>query len=200
MLQRFLRKTVLKSLWFKHSYTFCWSHKPLCQRFDKGVIKLGKVSLCRSCTLVYIGMIVSIFLFTLLFKDLSPIVKYFYIVQFTLTVIFSYPGIYRKIPRELCDLLRFSLGGLIPFTFFILTHGYYGTGLTGSILFVISGIYYRRKRSDLKSYLCRNCDENTGEGICSGYIKQAEHIRAYEEEATEYLMKTGYIPDFKNKG
>lgn len=58
----------------------------------------------------------------------------------------------------------------------------------------ISWKIYFKQRAKRKIEICYACDEYSEEKICSGYKTQHLLIREYEEEATEYILSTGYIP------
>ncbi len=189
-----IRRLYLKLLWFKKSYPFNWAHKPLCGKYRAEVIKLGNVYVCRSCTCAYLGVLVGlIFPFTLsaFFNNHSSIML---IGLLSVVLPLSHPFIYKKLHRSFRDLLRFSLGLLIAVGGHVLFTGglLLGVGVFLSC-YIFWKIYYK-KREKRKIEECLSCDEYSEETICSGYTLQSQRIREYEEEATEYLLHTGYRP------
>ena len=47
----------LKWMWLRHTHPFNWAHKPLCSRFQSGVLQIGKLHVCRSCLFAYCGIV-----------------------------------------------------------------------------------------------------------------------------------------------
>ena len=41
-------KAYMKWLWLRHSWTFNWAHKPLCERYARDVLRIGRFHVCRS--------------------------------------------------------------------------------------------------------------------------------------------------------
>lgn len=198
MIGKIIRRITLKKLWLKHSYTFNWSHKPLCNRFKKGVIKINNVYICRSCTAAYSGLFLSLIILKLISGIRVEFISIFYIILFSLTVSFSSPPLYKKLPRIICDFLRFFMGTLITLSGYLIWKKDFLTGVTGIALLFIFWVFYFTQRKKRKSRVCNNCNEYGKDRVCTGFNKQAQYIRSYEEEATDYLLKTGYIPSFKN--
>ncbi|KAB2890359.1 MAG: hypothetical protein F9K32_08970 [Desulfobulbaceae bacterium] len=52
---------------------------------------------------------------------------------------------------------------------------------------------YIRQRSTRKIRRCQACDEYSDDRVCSGFARQLVLLREYEEEATEYILGTGYV-------
>jgi len=184
----------LKVLWLKKSYSFNWAHKPLCQNYSEDVIKLGHVSLCRSCTCAYLGV-----LFGLVFPVFVPeffagYSKTILLLLIALTLPLSHPFIYKRLHRRVRDLLRFSLGTLIAVGTRVALHTSVVLGLGTFVLCFVAWKMYYHKRATRKIEKCLQCEEYSENHICSGYTQQSQCIREYEEDATEYLLKTGYRP------
>ncbi|MDM8524016.1 hypothetical protein QUF80_11670 [Desulfococcaceae bacterium HSG8] len=60
-------------------------------------------------------------------------------------------------------------------------------------------IIYFRERKTRKLKACDNCSEYGKGEICSGFRIQAQRIRRFEEEATEFIINSGYVPDLKKR-
>ncbi|MCP4113548.1 MAG: hypothetical protein GY749_49825 [Desulfobacteraceae bacterium] len=52
-----------------------------------------------------------------------------------------------------------------------------------------------RSRRIIKLKACDQCPEFGRQDICAGFRLQAEKIRLYENEATDFLLDSGYFPD-----
>ena len=176
------------------TWRFNWAHKPLCSSYKADVLQFGTLYLCRSCCCVYFAIAVNLILIVLFpdfFKEYAHILLIGFVV-FTLPL--SHPAIYKTLYRPLRDILRCSLGSIVVLSFTALVHGHFLFTIVLIITSFFFWRYYYRKRSRRKIELCKNCPEYSDSRICSGYTFQAEQIRRYEDEATEYLLKTGYVP------
>ncbi len=190
----FTKKIYLKFLWLKKTYSFIWAHKPLCELYKEDVIKIKNISICRSCFFVYFGMIMS-FAFSIMFRNFY--IEYGGIVLsgvLSFTLPFSHPTLYKRIPRRVRDLIRFSMGYLIIQIFFVLLRGHFNLALVVMLLSYFFWNIYYKQRAKRKIQLCYSCNEYSDDKVCSGYKKQQLSLREYEEEATEYILRTGYIP------
>lgn len=190
-----IRRLYLKALWLRKTYSFNWAHKPLCQHYRQDVIRIGHIHLCRSCVCAYLGLFTG-----LLFPILAPASFHSFgrIIVLTLMLVIlplSYPTIYKKLPRRVRDVLRFALGGLLACCGWLLFTGNLILAFTSLLLGSIFWKTYYRKREKRKIEDCLSCDEYEDGKICSGYRIQAQHIREYEEDATDYVLRTGYVPD-----
>ncbi len=182
----------VKWLWLKHSYEFRWAHKPLCSRFHSEVLKLGKLHVCRSCTLLYTGIVLSIPTL-LLPKSTAFLIAFF--VFYSLVIVGSYPGWYKKWSRGVRDVLRFLLGVVITANIILLfSHPYFMIPAL-AVMLICWRIYFVR-RGKRRANICNGCPELGCEGVCSGYELQANRIRKYEEKATEILyLRSERLPD-----
>lgn len=184
----------LKVLWLKKTYSFNWAHKPLCEKYQEDTIKIKHIHLCRSCVFVYLGMLTSLALFTT-FDNIASKDGYLLLCTlFFFTLSLSHPVVYKKLPRLLRDLLRYSLGFLILQTFFMALQGHFFLAACSCLLLSLFRLVYYQKRAQRKLEKCYRCEEYSDSKVCSGYHRQTLLIREYEEEATEYIIQTGYIP------
>lgn len=190
----FVNKIYLKILWLKKTYSFIWAHKPLCEKFNEDVIKIKKIHLCRSCFFTYSGLLTTGFAILFLPSIYLEFYNYALLVLVAFTLPLSYPTLYKRLPRKCRDILRFMIGCIIPLTVYALIKG--DILLTLGI-FLISGIFWKiyfKQRLKRKLNICNACDHYTDHQVCPGFEQQAKLIRAYEEDATNYLIKTGYVP------
>lgn len=174
--------------WWKFSYPFLLAHKPLCSRFKNDVLKLGHIHLCRSCTFLYSGLIVSLILLFVI----SPSSKVFAVVDTVLlitTLVGSSPWFYWKTNRIIRDMLRCSLGYILAASIYFLSAGIWVGFIVHILLFTGWFFYYRKKRAERKSVQCDGCAEQNCNSVCSGYKVQADYIRKYEIFATDQLIK-----------
>ncbi len=187
-------KAYLKWLWLSKTYSFLFAHKPLCSHFQEDTILVRGVYLCRSCVITYLGIIAGCIITPVAGMSAKSI-SLFLLVLLLVTLPLSHPAIYKKMPRSLRDILRFNLGVIISFS--VLLPAYYHEFLFPLVVIGISFIFwkfYYKKRSIRKIQFCEKCSEYQTEAICSGYQMQATLIREYEDKATEFKYKTGYIP------
>lgn len=197
MVQQIKRKIILNCLWIRHSYSFNWAHKPLCSRFRKDVIKLNRIHLCRSCIMSYFGIIISLLFLFSFNKIADRFGSVIFVIICLATLPLSHPKLYKKLHRSACDLLRFLIGFIIPLSIFLVLSKQYVTGITGIIILSIFWKIYFRERKIRKLKVCDNCSEYRKGEICSGFRMQAQCIRNYENEATNFIINSGYAPIMK---
>jgi len=184
----------LKILWLKKAYPFNWAHKPLCTKYEEDLLKIKNMHICRSCFLAYSGMIINL-LFLIISRDFF--LEHSGVIVsglLSVTLPLSQPIIYKKLPRKFRDLIRFLTGALIVQIVFALLAGQFILTLIAICLCYISWRIYFTQRAIRKIDLCHACPEYFEQTVCSGYKAQQSLIREYEEEATEYVLSTGYIP------
>lgn len=184
----------LKALWLKHTYSFIWAHKPLCQRYREDVFQIKNIYLCRSCFFAYTGIFTGSIAPLLLPQGYLEYCNQFILILVIITLPLSYPAIYKKLSRVIRDCVRFCLGTLMPLVMYSIFKGHLLMPLFVVLLSIIVWKIYYRQRSKRKIQLCESCNEYNAHGICPGFTHQAQLIKAYEEEATEYIVKSGYIP------
>jgi len=184
----------LRWLWLKHCHGFNWAHKPLCGRFAGDVVRLGGVHLCRSCLFAWSGVVLGALLCVVFRRALGERAATILLTALPPTLLFSLPAIYKHLPRTARDLLRAAGGLLLSLSACALFVSplFGAAGL--ALLFIFWFAYFRVRRAR-KLRECDGCPELAAGGICSGFRRQAERIRRYEEEATGFLIATGRLPD-----
>lgn len=181
----------LKWMWLRHTHTFNWAHKPLCDRFKHGVLSIGKLHVCRSCLLAYSGILIGV-ITALIHPTLIANMKLIWLLFVLLPVIaLSYPRLYKSLPRFIQDALRLGMGVLVGFLPFLLIYRNFLCGIT---CVVVMGVFWRiyfHQRQKRKMHACDGCPELNLPEICSGFQQQTAAIRLYEIEATEMVYRSG---------
>ena len=181
----------LKWLWLRHTHTFNWAHKPLCDRFKPGVLRIGKLHVCRSCLFAYSGMLIG---------GIAALVYSTFIVTMRLpwlacilapVIILSYPRLYKRLSRFIQDGLRFAMGVLLGFIPFFLIYRNFASALLCIVVMFAFWRFYFHQRRLRKRQACEGCPELNLPEICSGFQQQAAAIRLYEIEATDFMYRTG---------
>lgn len=181
----------LKWMWLRHTHTFNWAHKPLCERYRSGVLRIGRLYVCRSCLFAYSGILIGIIaalVYPTRIADLELTRLLFVLVP---VVVSSYPRLYKKLPRFSQDILRFVMGGIIGIIPFLLIHRNFISGMTCVFVMGVFWRIYFHQRKIRKLHACDSCPELDLPEICSGFQHQSEAVRLYEIEATELLYRTG---------
>lgn len=190
----FVTKIYLKWLWYSRTCSFQWAHKPLCRHFKADIITLGHIHLCRSCCCLYAGILSGLCL-RWWFPEWNENYAVAGLMALSLFVVpLSRPDLYKKMPRFIRDVLRFSLGIMVSQTVLMLFTHHVLFALPLLILLLIFRRCYYKQRYRRKLKYCKSCEDYAEGKICPGFAKQAALIRQYEEEATDYLLKTGYVP------
>ncbi len=185
-------KLQTKLLWLRHAWTFNWAHKPLCDRFKAGVLKIGPVHVCRSCTCLYAGVMLGGIALLLTAPAGSTWLVAGFLAALLLVVAGSLPRIYRRLHRRLCDLLRFGAGALFPLAMYVGVVANPALGIAGLLgIYAFWRIYFA-KRAVRKLHECDDCPELANSEICSGFREQASSVRAFEREATDLLYRKGH--------
>ncbi|MCP4548192.1 MAG: hypothetical protein GY835_17140 [bacterium] len=183
----------LQMLWLKHSWRFNWAHKPLCSRFAQDVLILGDIHLCRSCVCAWLGIIVGIVLSVPPAGRAIPAGGPLLGLLIPLLTL-SAPGIYKRLPRGLRDILRFLAGALPPLSLAVALDGSSWIGAASLTTLLLFWRIYFHLRSDRKLRACAGCPQLDAESICDGFTLQATGARDYEQEASELVMRSGFRP------
>ncbi len=180
----------LKRIWLRHTHTFNWAHKPLCDRFKPGILNIGKMHVCRSCLFAYIGIFLATIIacvYPLLITDMKLT---WLLLSLAPVIILSYPSHYKKLTRSLQDVLRLAMGTYIGFVPFFLIYRNCLCGIPTIILTLIFWRIYFYQRKMRKLHACDGCPELNSSKICSGFEQQAAAIRLYEIEATDLIYRS----------
>ena len=179
-----------RALRLRHDWWYRWAHDPLCDRLGGGVLKIGKLRLCRSCLAMYTGVVVGgAITLSQPAAGAWRLAPHAWAASAAAAGSASLPEVYRHLPRRGRDGLRFTtgiLGGLLP----VLGLARRWTPFLG-LSAAAAGSYrvLTLKRAASKATACDGCPELQEEGICSGYAQQAVSLRAYERDASEIAMR-----------
>ena len=192
----------LRWLWWKHTWTFQAAHKPLCGRFRRDVLRFGSLRVCRSCAALYSSIGVALLTAPMYYAHLSAQTAAMAGGILLAIVVASAPTPYQHAPRALRDVLRAGLGVLIGVAVVLLftPMWLWGAGQLGVL--ALAWRAYHRQRDDHTNRhdLCEGCAECGRDGICSGFVEQASHLRAYEEAATDWLESGEFGRRMKHSG
>jgi len=191
MKKSIIDRIYLKLLWIYTARHFYWSHKPLCDRFGENIIKLGRYRFCRSCSLLYMGLVASAMAFAYIDKAIT--VKSCLLIALPIIAL-SLPKIYKKHSRGVRDLLRFGSGYILPLPIFLMISGSLIHAL--AILIALSAIwkYYFVVRKSRKLAECDGCAELECNKICSGFQLHREAMNIYDEKAVAYITRHKPFP------
>jgi hypothetical protein len=199
----------LRLLWLRHAWSFHWAHKPLCERFSRDVLRVGRLRVCRSCTFAWAGVLAGLGLPPLALTGTS-LEAGMYIAAVVVTIALSSMTVYSRVPRTGRDVLRFAGGALVPAGVWVAALASPVWGALGLAALLVSWRVYSRAREGGKARACDGCAEvgagrrsgsfggparpNRRGRVCSGFVEQAEHVRAFEREATELVLSSGFAP------
>lgn len=184
----------MKWLWLRHAHTFNWAHKPLCERFQKDVLRVGGLYLCRSCTCAYAGLACGALI--ALIAPLSGALRLGLFLSILVAVLgFSAPPLYKRLPRWIRDILRFLSGALIPVALHVCISVQFWVGAFGLAALLAFWCLYFKLRRTRKLRECDGCLELGSGEICSGFAYQAGHVRRFESEAADLLSNSGFVPE-----
>ena len=128
---------------------------------------------------------------------LSPSTASVSVVLFALgapTLALSGPWCYKKLPRTVQDVLRFTMGAVIALCgYLLLCREWMVAAPVAMVLFIFWKAYLEvRRRRRLRA--CDGCEELSDKGICSGCMLQAKGVRRYEKIATQLYLASGKVP------
>ena len=184
----------LARLHWKHCHAFRFAHKPLCPQFRSDLLHIRGIWLCRSCCLLWLGILLGNLLWLAVADTLPPYFIAVYLAMLLFVSLPSLPVAYKSLPRLLRDMLRFGAGLLIAATPFVAIRLSLIAGLLGALYILLFRHFYLRSRRRRSNASCRDCPARNAEVVCEGFRLQTDCLRRYEEEATEYLYAKGYVP------
>ena len=181
-------------LWLVCSLQFRWAHRPLCARFRSGVIKIRSIHLCRSCICAYCG-ILTCAIYLILFHPPSTRAITALICLGVPTLAMSGPWCYKKLPRALRDILRWTMGAMIALCGYLLICRELIIAVpVAAVLFIFWRVYFKARRKR-RLHACEGCEELSIKGICSGCRLQADGVRRYEDTATRLYLASSQVPE-----
>ncbi len=180
-------------LWWKHTWWFQLAHAPLCDAFHRDVWRIGRIRVCRSCTLLYAAMAVSagVLLCVPLERTLHLLLCYGLLAAI---LGLSYPPLYSSLPRLARDVIRFGTGVFLALLLTLAVHGMAIPAIVTLVGLVPVFFFFQRKRQEHKQGVCGRCSEFGPAAVCSGYAPQAESIRAFQHSLEEELNDGRFVP------
>lgn len=182
------QKKYLQWLKIKTTYPFHFAHKPLCERHKGNTFHIGNTYLCRGCTLIYTAIFSAITLSFLIPLD-NQFVNCLFSVVLLISVILSHPNLYKRLHRNICDITRYTFGLTSTYLSIVL----FKTNMV-IIPFFFAALYfcwtyYKKKRSESRSFICKGCPELNKKQVCTGYELQTKLTKKYEIRVEEYIEK-----------
>ncbi|MCA9400593.1 MAG: hypothetical protein KC713_03130 [Candidatus Omnitrophica bacterium] len=165
--------------WWKSFIPVIFAHKPLCRFFQKDLLRIGPVHLCRSCVLLYLSMVLTVPAI-LIFQSRFLANQAGWVIFVFAVLFISYPKWYHHYSRFFRDVLRLALGAVLPS---IIVLAVFQQWLTSSLLCCLlmgfKWIYSHESRK-LQQKVCEGCPEYHDQGICSGFQLKSQRMRQYE--------------------
>jgi hypothetical protein len=160
-----------------------FSHHPDCEPYSNDVINLGKVRLCRGCTIAYgiAGLLILMYLWIpdmrSLISDVDPTLIIGFGVFLGLFQVMR--AIVRKMGAFMKSIVKLALGmgiALIIVGIFQLDLGFQGTFWTIFLLFILYGLFGLVLRLFYMKRTCEECESHSDWNSCDGMrvIKELE--------------------------
>ncbi len=172
--------------WLRYTYPFQLAHGPLCRRFREDVVRLGRLHVCRSCLALYGTLIVALPV-VLLWAPGEQTLGWALGAVATSVAAFSRPPRYKRLPRPARDVVRAGAGVWIALAAAALLSGFWLVGVVGLTSALVSFLVFSRVRRRHRTHACDGCPELGRRGVCSGFRRQAVHVRAYEDLLTRRI-------------
>ena len=191
LLHNLAKRAQFGTLRLRHDWWYRWAHDPLCERLGGGVLTIGRLRICRSCTAMYSGIAVGgAAALTAPMIGRAALAPAVWIGAASGLAVASTPDTYASLSRGTKDGIRSGtgVGGGLLLAFFRARRWGWATMLTA----IAAGGYrvLTQARAQAKAHACDGCPELDGQVICSGFAQQAVALRAYEQQASELAMRT----------
>jgi len=174
--------------WWRRSLAFRYAHRPLCERFEHELLHFAGYRVCRSCSALYIGLLVGLVL-VLFARPSATSAGVAFLLLAPLCALVSYPARYARLSRRARDLARATTGLLLTSPVALCAAGAWAQGLGAAALLGALYIVYAWRRAQQVVERCSGCPELDAQGVCSGFRPQAEAWRAHEERAVPRLAR-----------
>jgi len=177
-----------RRVWWAWTWWFQFAHAPLCHRFQSDTFRLGRFHLCRSCTLLYAGLVAA--LAVGVGVDSTgwwPLVAVGSLL--VPLIVLSEPRLYSRFPRPVKDVLRMVAGAFLGLLLGLLITPWWWVVLAAAGPLYLLRRGFTRTRQQVKAHDCDGCPELGYPGVCSGYARQAEAIRGYSNVIEEELNR-----------
>lgn len=178
-----------RRVWWSWTWWFQFAHGPLCRRFRSDTLRLGRLHLCRSCTILYAGFALALLLVLAFCGDgLWPLLAVGSLL--VPLVVLSEPRRYSRFPRLLKDVLRLAAGVFLGLLLGLLVTPWWWVTLAAIGPLLVLHRVFARFRRRVKTHDCDGCPELGCPGVCSGYAQQAQAIRGYSAVIEEQLNQS----------
>lgn len=189
------RRLGLARIYWRNCAAFHFAHKPLCAQFRSELLRCGPLWLCRSCCWLWLGIAAGSLTWLILSRTAPARLLAAYAILLSATMLLSLPSPYKRLPRMLRDLLRFSAGLCIALAPYIALRVSLWAGLLSILAILLFRHFYLRSSLRRRLSQCRACPASSENGeVCEGFALQRACLSRYQNEATEYLYQTGYVP------
>lgn len=159
----------------RHAWPVRWAHHPLCARHRHETWRIGRLHLCRGCSSLLGGSIVALPLLSVAPPQASAAC----LLLLAPVLLLSWPPLYRRLPRSIRDVLRFSTGALVVAAAWC-TCLYPTRAWPLLPLLFVTWRLFVRARARVMARRCDGCPELGAGRVCSGYVLQAQCQRALE--------------------
>jgi hypothetical protein len=194
-------RLVLGALLWRCTYRTRLSHKPLCEKFRRDALRLGRVYVCRSCFCVYTALSLTLLMgaaLAVLRPDFfSPSIhERLFAALIIGTLLLSSPPFYRRLPRLFRDITRGGLGTTLGLLFLLPFRGRLLLFVGSAAILIAFWRYYFKLRANRRLEQCEGCPEleDGVDEVCSGYALHAKGARRFEESASAWIMRSGFTP------
>ncbi len=187
-----------RASWWRHAWPYRWAHKPLCERFSADVLRLGRLSLCRSCSALWAGLGLTALLSwnQAIQPEAAPRALS---VLLPTVAVFSHPALHSRWPRLVRDLLRGMAGASVALAALATLGGQLLEGLLALAALAAMMRLYTLQRAPRRARMCDGCPEALEAHTCSGFRQQAAATAAHELEMERDLIASGFVPPLPHR-
>ncbi len=203
--------TIIKGLFKWSTIQLLLAHHPDCETFESHVFKIGKLRLCRGCTLSYppAYALLLIFIFWQAAQDffLSKALwihnLLWFTIGFVMLIIITY--FTRRFSKIINDLYKVIRGSLFGFLFIVVigevrTPNWYLSIIAGVI--ILGGLFYLSfRRGKEMEKTCNECEWEAQFHVCPGWknlsdtFDLAPQPHPIDESGTQMNYKTNEAED-----
>ncbi|MHC4228592.1 MAG: hypothetical protein ACYSWW_09865 [Planctomycetota bacterium] len=110
------------------------------------------------------------------------------------TLALSGPWCYKRLPRVVRDILRWTMGAVIAICGYLWISRELIVAIPVTIVLLVFWMAYFNVRRKRRLHACDGCEELSDKGVCSGCRLQADGVRRYEQTATQLYLASGRVP------
>ena len=101
---------------------------------------------------------------------------------------------YGRLPRAARDVARASIGLTLAFAVGAVAGGELALAALEALALGVGYVVMARQRRSAKASACDGCPELSRGSVCSGYRRQSDAVRRWEEELTAAVLERGWTP------